>query len=1546
MSSNLFDPLATSELITSGYRRYLRSLLPVRDPKLAAALDHEIMHTRLLDQGPLLEATPPYLPGATLDALISEGVLDPAFKKLDSPSLPLRRPLHAHQEQAIRKVTAGRNVIVATGTGSGKTEAFLLPILNALSAESARGELGPGVRALLLYPMNALANDQIKRLRAILEHAPHITFGRYVGDTKESERDAVESFGRLNPGEQMLPNELLSRRAMRATPPHLLLTNYAMLEYLLLRPADMELFEGDSGGTWKFLVLDEAHVYDGAKAAEVAMLLRRLRDRVARERSLQYIATSATVGDKDTDVTDFAHRLFNAPFEWVPGDPHRQDLVRASRVNLPKPPFWGPLDPATYLELANSADPAQDLMRRSSAEGATNASQAAGDILTHELRMARLRELLAGGPRMADELADMLFDSDDRRADRRRYLDALVSTGSRIIGSDGLAILSARYHLFARATEGAYTCLSENGPHVTLTRHERCQTCAAVAFEFGACKRCGAVHLSGSARHDDTGLVFGPQRPGERRTWLLLEKGTDITDEDDETLDDEPKTKLDSKAAALCPSCGGLFDAGRSTCDRSGCSGTKLLPVRRLNTLQKAPTGCLVCGGRGGAMVRAFETGGDAAASVLTTSLYQALPAAPNPEQADQPGEGRKLLLFSDSRQAAAFFAPYLETSYETLQRRRLILEGLERAAKEESATVSDLAFRVAKVADAAHVFPRKMSAQARNRHTALWAMQELVTIEDRQSLEGRGLIRVRLDRKPSWSLPKGITALGLDDAECWGLLEELVRSVRQQGAASMPDDVDARDEGFDPRRGPIFVRSTGAEPKRKVISWSPTRGVNRRLDYLRRVLAAVGSQAKPEDVLDGCWKFLVAIKDGWLEASNDTRLGVLYQVDHTWLKMDVTGPEDQVYECDLCRRRSPLAVRDVCTTLGCAGKLTPGVAAGDDDHYSFIYRNLNPVPLQAREHTAQLTSDQAADVQQQFIRGEVNALSCSTTFELGVDVGELQSVMMTNMPPTTANYVQRAGRAGRRTSSAALVVTYAQRRSHDLTRFQEPKTMVAGKVKAPYVPLGNERIDRRHAHSVALAAFFRDQKEQTGETWSTAGDFFIGKHPPVSRVWPYLNPVPTALTQALQRILPDDVQRLIGVETSAWAEELCALLDDVRIELAADVDAFAERRDQAFKDGKDYLVQLYGRTINTLTKQPLLGLLANRNVLPKYGFPTDTVELRTAYSGDPVGRTLELSRDLSAAIYEYAPGAEVVAGARLWTSGGVYRLPDRALLGRTYVVCKECSLYRESDEELDPVCPSCGTVYTGMQLSYWVPQFGFVALRQVRKPGMIAPRRSWHGTTYVMSPGAEQLESTWDLANGGKANTRAGERGKLIAISEGRNGVGFRICDWCGWGTTAGGTISSPHPNLLRDGECAGPLAWKSLAYPYETDLLEISFDSLAAPGMTFSEWRSVLYALLEGASNSLDISRDDIDGTLYPRAGRQISLVLFDTVPGGAGGALRIARAFPLVLETALRRMARCDCGEETSCYGCLRNFRNQSFHDQLRRGDALTFLSRLVP
>ncbi len=306
-----------------------------------------------------------------------------------------------------------------------------------------------------------------------------------------------------------------------------------------------------------------------------------------------------------------------------------------------------------------------------------------------------------------------------------------------------------------------------------------------------------------------------------------------------------------------------------------------------------------------------------------------------------------------------------------------------------------------------------------------------------------------------------------------------------------MPDEVDPRDEHFDPRRGPIYVRAEAAEPKRKVLSWLPTRGMNRRLDYMTRVLKATASPADPREVLRGCWRFLEGHRDGWLAITHDGRLGVVRQMDHTWLRLAPVGPDDLMYHCRQCRRLASVSVRDVCTTMGCGGaleKYAVPAAGEDDDHYRHLYRSLHPVPLSASEHTGQLTSIEAAEIQQRFIRGEVNALSCSTTFELGVDVGELQSVVMRNMPPTTANYVQRAGRAGRRTDSAALIVTYAQRRSHDLAQYQNPVSMVAGEVRAPYVPLGNERIDRRHAHSVALAAFFRHAKELTGEEWHDAG--------------------------------------------------------------------------------------------------------------------------------------------------------------------------------------------------------------------------------------------------------------------------------------------------------------------------------------------------------------------------------------------------------------------------------------------------------------------------
>ncbi|MDO5628953.1 MAG: DEAD/DEAH box helicase, partial [Mobilicoccus sp.] len=356
------DPLSTAARVSTSYERYLGSILPVQEPRMRAALTAAIGSYGAVTKGPYLEASPPYEAGATIRDLVNEGVLCEETLGLTSAALPADRPLYRHQEQAIRKAASGRSLVVATGTGSGKTESFLVPILDRLCREKTDGTLGPGVRALLLYPMNALANDQVKRLRSLLAHYPDITFGRYTGETKELDDQALDLYRNVQDGQNPLPNELISRRQMRETPPHILLTNFAMLEYLLLRPLDLDLFEGDYAGHWRWLAVDEAHVYSGAQGSEVAMLLRRLRHRVARDDTqFQTIATSATVGDDLAAVADFASGLTASDVEYVAGEPERQDVIPATRRELPSAGDWSLSDPSEFERLAATDDPDREI---------------------------------------------------------------------------------------------------------------------------------------------------------------------------------------------------------------------------------------------------------------------------------------------------------------------------------------------------------------------------------------------------------------------------------------------------------------------------------------------------------------------------------------------------------------------------------------------------------------------------------------------------------------------------------------------------------------------------------------------------------------------------------------------------------------------------------------------------------------------------------------------------------------------------------------------------------------------------------------------------------------------------------------------------------------------------------------------------------------------------------------------------------------------------------------------------------------------------------
>ncbi|BBX04651.1 DEAD/DEAH box helicase [Mycolicibacterium moriokaense] len=1534
------DPLETSKQIEESYKRYLKTLLAPRDGRLADAFDAEIDATTLLTKGPILELTPPYETGSTVRQLIDEGLLHPDFTQL---GFPVDQPLYVHQETAIRKFLSGRNLVVSTGTGSGKTESFLIPILNTLLQERANGTLGPGVRALLLYPMNALANDQLKRLRAVLGSFPDITFGRYTGETLMKQTDAENDFLHNNPGDRRLRNELLSREEMRASPPNLLLTNYAMLEYLLIRPADIDLFDGPYAGTWRFIVMDEAHVYDGAQGSEVALLLRRLKQRVAPRRNVQCIATSASLtgsvrDDPHGEAMQFASNLFDAPFEYDEGDSSRQDLVEPTRKKHIDQATWK-LTGDEILQFASDSSDDDSIARFG---GAATAAEA----LHREESIVNLKAALSNGPRDVRELQAQLWPEDPAAHEK---LNALVALGSRIHDDAGHPVLSARYHLFVRATEGAFVSFTQDGPRIFLGRHEVDPDTGRAVFEFGTCSRCGAVHLSGEVDRRGRHEYFVPTKKADGAVnWLVLADADldTLIDEDEATLADEAGSADDPTTRILCTGCGLLSAPDSTRCDSAQCLGGPMLTVREHPRAKKVMTRCTECGAQSRQGVRRLRTDTNAAPAVVTTALYQQLPEAVG-EIADEVGSGRKLLMFSDSRQAAAFAAPYLDRTYSRLLERRYLTQALLRADTGEHLTLGDLAVLTREQADAAGHFPRGMGSIEIKQEINQWVMGELITLETRQSLEGLGLMTVGL-QKDSRVPMRGLTALGLSEDEAWSLLNVLVKTARMQGAMSPLERVDIKDERFAPRNTIVRMRSTGSDAKKQVISWNPSGRPgtsNGRMIFLNKVLTALGNSTPAATILEGCWKLLES--SGYFTVESDRVLGPVFQIDHARLTV-ANGKDGRWFLCDTCRTLTAYSVRGVCPNSRCTGRLgeiTIPDVEDDTNHYRVIYQTMNTAPLSAKEHTAQWDAKEAARIQREFISGRVNVLSCSTTFELGVDVGDLQSVVMRNMPPKTANYVQRAGRAGRRAASAALVVTYANRTAHDLAKYQEPTSMIAGQMRIPWVPVDNARIARRHAHSIALAAYFRHRAENDSETWRHAGPFFTpqgpGQESPAAMVKHFLDPVPEDVHEALKTALPLSVQAEIGVHDGSWVDVLVELLASVGAEVIADINIYNEQIDAAARERKFALGKKLTDTLRTIESRELLGFLANKNVLPKYGFPVDTVELRTLHATDSIGRQLELGRDLSLAIYEYAPGNQVVAGGKVWTSAGLRRVPGRELVPLQYRICEACQRF-ESGHVLDEStpCPTCNSAFKPSRRLVR-PEFGFIAQRETRDVGTAPPERRWHGASYVEHVGEEVASYTWTGAGGMKVTARAGTRARLAVVSDGA-GAGFVVCGWCGWATLPErGSRRQKHQRPEDGRDCGGPLEVLSLGHQYQSDVAEFTFEGVNYRIDDEPVWLSALYALIEGASEALEISRDDIGGALAWSADLRRSIVLFDTVPGGAGAAKVIAANIGRVLEAAVHRLTNCDCGEETSCYGCLRTYRNSRDHELLSRGAALKLL-----
>jgi ATP-dependent helicase YprA (DUF1998 family) len=1551
---NNIDPIATANSISETYGRYLKSLVQPRQRSLAdaiaKAIDDSISEPGGVVKGPFLEANPPYATGKSIRDLVAEGVLDAGFLKLGSNAFPLDRPVYKHQEEAVRKVAAGRNILVATGTGSGKTESFLIPILNYLLKQKAVGKLTPGVRALLLYPMNALANDQVKRIREILSLDSSITFGRYTGETLETYDKAKQAFVQRE-GKEPLANELISREQMRETPPHILLTNYAMLEYLLLRPEDSELFGGSNSNTWKFIVADEAHTYDGAHGIEVALLLKKLRERVDAGGEITTIGTTATIGGTDKDKQLFAENFFGNVYQIESNTDGERDLIEPQRLDI-NLGSWDFQNSAAWLDIKNSDD---------FSLASTKVSQSTETISERYLTnrsVSKLRNFLNEKPASIGDAAKVVF-GDSSEAHQASVVQ-IVELGTKIKDAFGNPSFQARFHLFARATEGVFSCLGSS-PHAQLARHLVCPDCDGPSFELAGCKRCGASYFGGEIAESGDSQFFSPL--GSRATAgstiyaYPVDFMAEVENEDEENFD-EPEISgggVETPSSFICAGCGLITSTNGVQC--GNCQKSELIEVR---FTQKANI-CKVCAGRGQGIIRNLESGNDAAASVLATSLYQDLPAAPIVDQAHLAGEGRKLMIFSDSRQQAAFFAPYLEGSYERIMWRRLILKSLRQA--EQSHPTSEVSFLDLKPYALNEAKSSKLVSAgtgiAQENEVATKLYQEALATDVQNNLEGTGLVvwHYKLPADDKAFAP--LVSLGLTQEQARALVGELLNTLRISGIVASEPGVNLGDDLFMPRTGPLFIRENEANRNIKTYAWLPKSASNGRHDFVKKVYEALGIAVDPIVTLKGIWTALSApngLFPGILRTTNVGAQGVVFSLDPSAILVSTLEKAERVFQCNLCRRISAFAVANVCPRFRCFGSMQQVTSAelaarNKDSHYSALYREPKIIGLSASEHTAQLTSEFAAKVQQEFIEGKINVLSSSTTFELGVDVGELQAVLLRNMPPSVANYVQRAGRAGRRADSAALILTYAQRKPHDLSMFGEPVSMVSGKMRSPFVDLRNERILERHVFSLFFSAFF---KAMGVTKLPKAGQFVSSDEACLAnRLLPWITANALSLKTRFEAIVPTVLKPSSDALWVKTQHELSVRFNNVRDGFLSEVAEYKALIDD-LKQNSDqkslFQAAQLATSLKTIEEKDLIGFLSKNNLLPKYGFPVDTVPLIPRRGESPLASDIELDRDLSVAIFEYAPGSQVIAAGSTWQSVGIVKPAnnEKGFQKFRYAACQDCDEYQQriyQDEDSITSCSSCASnaLVTG---TYLIPEWGFHATGGQNKPGDTIRRFSWNRSIHLKNQGSGVVIGGSKTPAGVTAQLKT--VASLVIINSGPDGKGYKMCPWC---NAAEPTIAfKPRDSHERPYKSNGPCTCKfrdniHLGHEFQTDIVHLSIKLNGFVGDVRASSRSVAYALLEGATEGLQIAHDDIDVVPLPSTEQEIRVALIDAVPAGAGFAKFIAENINTIFESALNRVARCECGEESSCYQCLRTVNNQREHEELRRGLALAVLQHVL-
>lgn len=1138
------NPIAYTEKIVRSFLRYQLSAYPFSDQRLHAQMRQllnmdKVRHTPLL-KGPYVSLSRSFKEGAAVTSLASENVLHPHMRQVIPPGIT---NVYGHQERAIRAIHAGKTTLVSTGTGSGKTECFLYPIISKCLELRDEGR-DAGICAVIVYPMNALAEDQLERLRGLLAGSG-VTFGMYVGKTPEHEREV--SGHRLQPGssradyeavlqryrDQGRPDaihpaeEVCSREMMRTNgrQPRILLTNVKQLELLLTRQVDVELFDG---ARLDFIVFDEAHTFTGIQGAETACLIRRLRKFCGRgAQDTVCVATSATIVDeREPDAArKFASRFFGvepADVECV-HEEYQTDEWATQRFLPPAPKGDSVELLSRTLKAVDSETPDGEIRAAYQAltgrpiEG--NPWQAAlhESLIENELAF-QICEVLER-PRPLDALIDDLAKRIGRAVTEEELLNYLALGAAAF--KAGRPVFRPILHGFIRGISGAIaTFPHDNEPQLWLSSEDElaaqsgqgniwrppvhtCTTCGQhyfvtylKDFQFvGAEPEGGQLAEEGDAYWEALDKDHGGNRV------VLLDQ---VLSQDEDVELEEEKW---SHPLFFCRHCGSAFPQEVGRCQNCGAVSTvvKLFAVR---TKAKSPgflSSCVSCGARGKRMASRYREPMRPVRAVNVADVHVLA------QDMVHHAERQRLLLFTDNRQDAAFQAGWMKDHARRFRLRRLMADGM----RNRPVTIGDMVMKLddeldgndglsrALIPEVWRVVPKEGSGGAhedeRRHFLRIQVLREVTTAANQQvGLEPWGRLRVSYSGLDSgaqffqaWS-----NKLGLPPEDLKGGVEAFLDQLRRQRLL------------YDPQRA-IFTRfwnDGDREVQRGYLPLfpDPPQGMKLTLDpgdnksYARAWLTERSTLVRqitrkwgvPDDdipaFLETLWDYLRSEAIGILcpvrlVGSKGRPLPNCSGVYQIDSSKLVLSENHGYYRCSKCRRKvSRRTPHNRCMAWHCDGEIE--FVAEDPDNYDLQLLDQGYSMLRPEEHTAMVPQEQRERIENWF-KGSgdaVNTLVCTPTLELGVDIGALDSILLRNVPPLPANYWQRAGRAGRR-HRMAVNLCYCRPVSHDRAYYNEPLKMLEGRVDPPAFNLRNDVMIGKHVHAAVITRLFQLARAGSG---------------------------------------------------------------------------------------------------------------------------------------------------------------------------------------------------------------------------------------------------------------------------------------------------------------------------------------------------------------------------------------------------------------------------------------------------------------------------------